>query len=50
MNIIYQKFNDPEIGAKGISRNQYARQNSLVSIENFEADIQTCKVTIGCFL
>ena len=50
MYIIYQKLNDPETGAKGMSGNQYARQNSLVSTEKFETDISTCKVTIRCFL
>ena len=43
-------FNDPEIGAKGMSDNQYARQNSFVSIEKLQTYISTCKGTIGSFL
>lgn len=43
-------FNDPEIGAKGMSDNQYARQNSFVSIEKLQTYISTCKGTIGSSL
>ena len=39
INIIYLKFSDPKIGVPTISGNQYAKENSLVPIGEFQADI-----------
>ena len=39
IKIVYLKSDDPKIGARAMSDNHYAKQNSLKPIEKFEAEL-----------